>query len=403
MTRIGLIKEGKNPPDSRVPLTPQQCLELQSAHPDVKVLVQPSPTRCIADAEYEEAGIELREDLSDCDILLGVKEVNIEDLIPEKTYFFFSHTRKAQPYNKGLMQALIAKNIRMVDYECLTFADGQRILGFGTFAGIVGAHNGLMTYGKKWGKFDLKPAHELGTLAALKDSYKTLKLPPVRIVLTGSGKVANGCVEIMNALDIDYIEPEDFLENEYEYPVYTHLKGATLYQRKDGTAFHRNDFHHNPEAYDCVFKPYLSKADILMNGIYWDKKIPRLFEVEDIRDGDYKTFVISDITCDTGGSVPINLGSSTIADPVYGVDRKTNKKTAPFQNNEHSIDVMAVDNLPNELPRDASGHFGGLLLKNVLTEMLHPDKSEVLERATICEQGKLGSNFQHLNSYAFTL
>ncbi len=401
MIRIGLIREEKTPPDTRVAFTPEQCARIQQEHP-VQFFAEPSPKRCYKDTEYEAAGVTLTSDLSHCDILLGIKEVPLEKLIEDKTYFFFSHTKKKQPYNQKLMQTLIQKRIRMIDYECLTHADGQRILGFGFFAGVVGAHNGLLTYGKKFGHFDLKPAHQCLDFEEMVAQYKDVYLPNIKIVITGSGKVASGIVEIMDQMDVEYIEPEDFLEQEFDYPVYTHLKGHTLYQRKDTGTYHRDDFHRNPQDYICLFPQYLAKADVLMNGIYWDRNVPRLFEKEDVLDESYKMNVIADITCDIEGSVPINIGASSIADPVYGIDRLTLDRTEPFLNSGKTIDIMAVDNLPNELPRDASKHFGLHLEKYVLPEILSSDRSDILKRATICEGGKLTPDYEYLSDYAFS-
>ena len=400
-TRIGLIREGKNPPDTRVALSPLQCAEIMMEYPGLKIVAQPSPIRCFRDEEYDAAGISLQEDLSDCDILLGIKEVPVEQLIPGKTYFFFSHTKKAQPYNKPLMQALIAKRIRMIDYECLTHPDGQRILGFGFFAGIVGAHNGLLTYARRTGVFSLPAAHQAGSMDALQTAYEEVVLPPLRIVVTGSGKVASGVVEILNDFDVDYVEPQDFLENDYEYPVYTHLKGGTLYQRIDDGSYHREDFHHHPNEYRCVFEPFLNRTDILMNGVYWDKNIPRLFEKHQVANDGYRMFVIADITCDVDGSVPLNQGATTIDNPVYGVNRFNLEKTEPYQNKDSVIDLMAVDNLPNELPRDASIHFGVHMQKYILKELLKNEVSEMLKRGTICRDGKLTPPYSYLSDYAY--
>ena len=400
-TRIGLIREGKNPPDTRVALTPQQCVELMHDYPGLSIVAQPSSIRCFKDSEYESVGILLQEDLSDCNILLGIKEVPVDQLMAGKTYFFFSHTKKAQPYNKPLMQALIAKRIRMIDYECLTHPDGQRILGFGFFAGLVGAHNGLLTYGKRIDAFQLPAAHYIGSMEGLQAVYDDLVLPPLRIVVTGSGKVAAGVLEIMNDLDVEFIEPEDFLDHEYDYPVYTHLKGASLYMRKDGGRYHRDDFHSNPQAYHCLFEPFLSRADILMNGTYWDSSVPRLFARHDVARPDYRMHVIADITCDVNGSVPINLGATTIDNPVYGVNRYSLQRTEPFLHDNAIIDMMAVDNLPNELPRDASSHFGIHIQKYVLKELLKDEVSEVLKRGTICRDGKLTPAYEYLSSYAY--
>lgn len=399
MLRIGLIKELKTPTDTRVALTPKQCTHIMQHYP-VHIVVEPSATRCIPDAEYAAEGIELREDLCDRDVLLGIKEVKIEKLIPGKTYFFFSHTKKKQPYNRELMQALIDKHIRMIDYECLTHADEQRILGFGLYAGIVGAHNGLLTYGRKFGLYNLPAAHEVKEYKQLEEVYTQVKLPNVKIVMTGSGKVAAGILEVMTHFDIESVEPEDFLTHQYDYPVYTHLKGSSLYARKDNGLFHRDDFHANPEAYKCLFSTYIPQTDILMNGIYWDKHIARLFEKPDVARKDWRISVISDITCDIDGSVPINVGASTIAEPVYGIDRNTLQRVAPYQNDRNIIDVMAVDNLPNELPFDASQYFGAHFEKFVLGELLSGD-SEIIRRATICEHGKLTPYYEYLSDYAY--
>ncbi len=399
--RIGLIREMKKLQDDRVPLIPRQCTYIQSNYPGIKIVVQPSPIRCYTDAEYQVEGIELNDDLSDCDVLLGVKEVPVANIIPDKTYFFFSHTKKKQPYNQGLMHALIEKRIRMIDYECLTHRDEQRILGFGLYAGIVGAHNGLFTYGKKFGLYDLPAAHNVKGFKELMAAYEHVKLPNIKIVMTGSGKVAAGVLEVLTQLDIEAVEPNDFLTHEYDYPVFTHLKGANLYARKDNDLFFRDDFHAHPEAYKCLFTSYVNQADILMNGIYWEQRIARLFEKEEIKRNDWRISVISDITCDIDGSVPINLGSTTIADPVYGVDRDTVARTTPFQNTKDTVDVMAVDNLPNELPRDASRYFGIHFEKHILPELLK-EHSDILNRATICENGRLTKKYEYLSDYAYS-
>lgn len=339
-------------------------------------------------------------DLSNCDVLLGIKEVPVDHLIPGKTYFFFSHTKKKQPYNQPLMHAFIEKHIRMIDYECLTHADEQRILGFGLYAGIVGAHNGLLTFGKKFGLYELPAAHAVRSYKELLSAYHHLKIPNVKIVMTGSGKVASGVLDVLTELDIESVEPNDFLTHQYEYPVFTHLKGANIYARKDNNLFHRDDFHANPEAYKCLFSSYVNQADILMNGIYWEHKIARLFEKDDIKRNDWRINVISDITCDVDGSVPINIGSSTIADPVYGINRSTLQRTTPFQNTKDTIDIMAVDNLPNELPCDASQYFGVHLEKYILPELLK-EQSDILKRATICENGRLTKKYEYLSDYAY--
>jgi len=400
MLRIGLIRERKTQPDDRVPFTPKQCAYIHTKYPSVKIVIEPSPNRSFTDQEYLAEGIEVTDDLGHCNILMGIKEVPVAYLIPGKTYFFFSHTKKQQSHNKALMHALIEKRIRMIDYECLTYSDEQRILGFGLFAGIVGAHNGLLTYGRKFGLYNLPPAHTLKNYKELLAAYEHLKLPNIKIVMTGSGKVAAGVLDIFTQLDIESVEPADFLTHEYEYPVYTHLTGADLYARKDNDLFFRDDFHANPEAYKCLFSKYVNQADVLMNGIYWEEGIARLFEQEDIKRHDWRLNVIADISCDVNGSVPINIGSTTIADPVYGIDRATLQRTSPYQQTKNVIDIMAVDTLPNELPRDAAEYFGLHLGKYILPELLKAE-SEILARATICENGKLAKQYEYLAEYAY--
>lgn len=400
MLRIGLIRERKKLPDERVALTPRQCTYIMTKYPGISITVEPSPNRCFTDAEYLAEGVTMSNDLTNCDILLGIKEVPIENLMPGKTYFFFSHTKKKQAHNQKLMYALIEQRIRMIDYECLTHSDEQRILGFGMYAGIVGAHNGLLTYGKKHGLYTLPPAHSERTYNDLMLAYDEVKIPNIKIAVTGSGKVASGVLDVMRRLDIEEVEPGDFLTHQYEYPVFTHLKGASLYARKDNNMFHRDDFHAHPEAYKCLFSAYVNQTDILMNGIYWEQRIARLFEKEDIKRNDWRISVIADISCDVDGSVPITLDSTTIADPVFGIDRITLLQTLPFANTRDTIDIMAVDNLPNELPCDASQYFGVHLEKYILPELLKPE-SELLKRATICENGKLTKKYDYLSDYAY--
>ncbi|SHM63180.1 Alanine dehydrogenase [Chitinophaga jiangningensis] len=393
---IGLIREEKHPHDNRVAFTPKQCQWIMHHFPHVALYAQPSPHRCFKDEEYAKAGVTISQNLENCCILLGIKEVPPTFLLPNKTYLFFSHTKKKQPHNRDMLKAILEKNIRLVDYECLVHPDGQRILGFGFFAGVVGAHNGLLAYGQKTGLFKLKPVHQSHDFQELISHYFGVKLPPLKIVATGSGRVAAGVLEIMGLLGIKYIPPEEFLMNSYNYPVYTQLKAGELYLRKDDKTYSRADFHAHPEQYDCKFLPFVAASDILMNGIYWDKNIPPLFSAKDLQKDNFRIQVIADITDDTNGSIPCNLGDSTIDDPVYGVDKQTMTRTAPYL--PDTVDMMCVSNLPNELPRDASQYFGDQLMKYVFEDLLSGN-SEMIKKATIAENGALTSYFDYLQDY----
>ena len=395
--KIGLIKEGKTPVDNRVALTPAQCKWIEKQSGNIQILVQSSPHRCFTDREYRHAGIEVTDDISSCDILLGIKEVPVQDLLDEKTYLFFSHTRKKQSFNQPLLRAILDKKITLIDYECLEHEDGQRIIGFGFFAGVVGAHNGMMAYGNRTGLYNLERVYKQKSFRELIHTYFGLRLPNVKIAVTGSGRVAHGILEIMNLMGIHEVEPDEYLTRRFSYPVYTQLKGADLYRNTSTGQYSRVTFHEHPDKFKCIFLPYAEQTDILMNGIFWDTRVPRLFEKEHIKDETFIIQTIADITDDENGSVPINMGDQTIEDPVYGVDRISLEKTAPYL--PGSIDMMAVGNLPNELPRDASRYFGEQLIKYVL-EGLVKNGSGIINRATMVKNGALTKQFEYLSDYA---
>lgn len=397
MLTIGLIREGKTPADNRVALTPSQCKWVHKNSKDVRIVVQSCSTRCFTDREYQLAGVAVREDMSDCDILFGIKEVPIAMLLPGKTYLFFSHTKKKQAHNQPLFHSLMEKGITLIDYECLEHDDGQRIIGFGFFAGIVGAHNGMMAYGRRTDLYTLDRVYKQNNFRELIHTYFGLRLPNVKIAITGSGRVAHGILEIMNLMGIHEVEPDEYLVRRFSYPVYTQLKGADLYTHQLTGKYNREDFHQHPGNYKCLFLPYAAQTDILMNGVYWDSSYPRLFEKTDISADNFIVQTIADITDDANGSVPINLGDQSIENPVYGTDKKTFEKTEPYL--PGSIDVMAVGNLPNELPRDASRYFGEQLIKYVLEDLVKGG-SAIIDRATMLKQGKLTEAFGYLREYS---
>ncbi len=397
MIRIGLITERKIPADNRVALTPAQCKWLHMNSSAVRMIAQSSEVRCFSDREYSAAGVEVLEDMSGCDVLLGIKEVPVEQLIPGKTYLFFSHTKKKQPQNQALLRSIMDKKITLIDYECLEHDDGQRIIGFGFFAGVVGAHNGMLGYGQRTGLYKMERVYKQRSFRELIHTYFGLRLPNVKIAITGSGRVAHGILEIMNLMGIHEVEPDEYLKRRFSYPVYTQLKGSELYAAKDTRSYDRENFHLQPQDYICKFLPYAQQTDILMNGVYWDKQVPRLFEKEDIRKDTFIIQTIADITDDTNGSVPINLGDQTIEQPFYGVDRNTFEKTTAFL--PSSVDIMAVGNLPNELPRDASRYFGEQLIKHVLEDLVE-NSSDIIEKATMVRNGLLTPTYEYLADYA---
>jgi saccharopine dehydrogenase (NAD+, L-lysine forming) len=397
MIKIGLIREGKIPPDNRVALTPAQCRWIHMNADDLQIIVQASPHRCFADKEYVQAGIRVEEDMHECDIMLGIKEVPVGELIENKTYLFFSHTKKLQLRNREMFHQIIKKKLTLIDYECMEHEDGQRILGFGFFAGVVGAHNGIMAYGKKTKTYNLERVYIEHSFRKLIHTYFGLKLPNIKVAVTGTGRVAHGVLEVMNLLGFIEVEPEEFLERDFSYPVFVQLKGSSLYGHRETGLYNREDFHAHPHNYNCKFLPYTKAADILMNGIYWEKNMAPLFEWKDLRSADFRIRTIADITDDKDGSVPCNIGDGTKEEPVYGVDKITQQRTVPYL--PGTIDVMAVGNLPNELPRDASRYFGEQLIKHMFADLIIGN-SPVIEKATIVKNGELTKYYGYMKSYA---
>lgn len=394
-----MLREEKSPPDMRVPLTPLICSDLLKQYPDLEIYVQPSAIRCYHDEEYTAFGVPLKEDLSDCHVLMGVKEVPIEKLIPGKRYFFFSHTIKKQPHNKKLMHALIKKNIAMIDYETLTDKNHNRIIGFGRYAGVVGAYNGILGYGLKYDLFRLKPAHKCRDRAEMEEELKRVKLPNIKIALTGGGRVANGAIETLAALRIRKVTADEFLMTSFREPVYCQLNPRDYVERPGDHNFDLNDFFAHPEHFVSKFVPFTKETDLYISAHYWDPRSPKMFTTDDIKAPDFHISVIADITCDINGSVPTTIRASAITAPFYGYNMRTDKEDLPFT--KDTICVMAVDNLPCELPRDSSDDFGRDLIERVLPHLLGSDEDGVIERATICAGGKLTPRYEYLADYAY--
>ena len=396
---IGLIREGKTPPDKRVPLTPKKCVEAQAAFPGLKIVVQSSAIRSYTDQEYRDLGLEVRDDVRACDVLMGVKEVPVDQLIANKTYLFFSHTVKKQPANRKLLQAVLKKSITLIDYELLTNEYGERIVAFGRYAGIVGAYNGLLTYGRKHGLYDLKPAWQCVDMDDMQEEFfKVKKLPPIKMAVTGSGRVAQGALEVLDRMGIRRVSVYDYLYLDFNEPVYTQLRSSDYNRRRDGRVWDTQNFHQHPEEYESTFGNFLPVTDLLIACAYWHPAAPLLFSEADTQRPGFRINTIADVTCDVNGSVPTTKRSSTIAEPGFDYSPATGN-LEPAYSRPENITVMAVDNLPCELPRNASRDFGRQLIDNVLPHLLGPDAEGVIARATIAKGGHLTERYQYLNDY----
>jgi hypothetical protein len=395
--KFAILKERKNPPDKRVLFSPQACNDLKAKFPNLDVIVESSDDRIFINEEYKEAGIMVTDNISDCDVLLGVKEVPVDNLIPNKKYFFFSHTIKKQPYNRKLLQAILQKNIELYDHETIVDKRGFRLIGFGYYAGIVGAYNGLRTYGLKYDLFQLPKAQELADKKALIEKLNNVQLPPIKILLTGTGRVGNGSKEILDSMNIRQVNVDDFLHQQFDEPVYVQIDVLDYNERIDGNVLDINDFFTNPSAYKSTFMRFAKVADLYIAAHFWDEKAPIFYSREDASSKDFKIKVVADISCDIDGPIASTIKASTIADPIFGYDPKSGKE-ANYKD-ENVIAVMSVDNLPSELPKDASIGFGEMFSQHVIPAFFNADKDGILERALMTRNGKLTERFSYLQDY----
>ena len=395
--KFGIIKERKNPPDRRVVFSPGKLEEFKNKFSQASLKVESSDIRVFNDKSYENVGVEVADDVSDCDVLLGVKEVPLEALIPNKKYFFFSHTIKKQPYNRKLLLAILEKNIELYDHETIVKENGARLIGFGRYAGIVGAYNGFRSIGLKNKTFNLPKAENLDSQKELIDELNKIDLPSIKILLTGNGKVAYGAKEMLDAMHIKEVSVDDFLNKDFNEAVYCLADVLDYNKRKDGDVINNRDFYNNPEKYDSNFMRFAKVTDFFIAGHFFGDGSPYLFTREDAKHPEFKIKFVADVSCDIDGPVASTIRPSTIANPIYGYNPKTELEVA--YTDENAIVVMAVDNLPCELPKDASEGFGEMFLKNVIPAFFNNDKDGVLARAKMTENGKLTERFSYLQDY----
>jgi alanine dehydrogenase len=394
--KIAILRETKTPPDHRAPFTPSQCKKLMEQYPGLEICIQPDTSRCFSNEEYEQKGIRLQEDISNCSVLMGVKEVKIDCLIPGKAYMFFSHTAKKQKHNLPLLQAAIHKNIQLIDYEYLTDNKKIRVVAFGRWAGVVGTYNALRAYGHRYKKFNLKPAWQCKDKSELISHLSEVKITNQKIVITGGGRVAGGAMEILDDIGFPRVSPEDFLSGKAE-SCYTQLNPEYYVTHKSKNEFDLQHFFTFPDEYNNSFQPFTQAADMFIACHFWDPRSPVLMTPEETQHPDFRIKIIADVSCDTPGPIPATLRASTIADPFYGYNVKTGKESDPFD--LQNITMMSVDNLPGELPRDASEDFGNQLASDVIPSILGVADPSIIQRASITEKGKLTECFTYLQDF----
>ncbi|UJH66671.1 NAD(P)-dependent oxidoreductase [Allomuricauda sp. SCSIO 65647] len=395
--KFGIIRECKNPPDKRVVLPPALCQTVIEKYPKAQIIVKPSSVRAFADQEYRDIGVEVANKMAECDVLLGVKEVPIKDLIPNKKYFFFSHTIKKQPYNRDLLRAILEKNIELYDHEVITSLKGIRLVAFGRYAGIVGAYNGVRAYGLKSGRFELPKAETLKDQQALIAELQKIKLPNIKVLLTGKGRVGSGAKEMLDGMNLKKVTVDEFLHQTFDEPVYCQIDASEYNKRKDGVRGNKADFFANPEEYRSDFFRFAKVTDLYIAGHFYGDGAPYLYTREDVKHLEFNIKVVADISCDIDGPVATTIRASTIAKPIYGYHPQKEKEVDYLK--PEAIAVMAVDNLPAELPRDASNGFGEAFSKHVIPAFFNGDKDGILKRSQMTKNGKLTKNYKYLQDY----
>ncbi|MES2543750.1 MAG: NAD(P)-dependent oxidoreductase [Bacteroidota bacterium] len=395
--KFGIIKERKTPPDRRVVFTPNELARLQQTHPEASIKIESSDIRIFKDEEYSNLGLEVTNDMLDCDVLFGVKEVPVESLIPNKKYFFFSHTIKKQPYNRKLLLAILDKKIELYDHETIVDQHSRRLIGFGRYAGIVGAYNAFRAFGIKFELFNIPKAETLSGKDALIEKLKRQILPPLKIVLTGHGKVGNGAKEILDGMKIKEVSVENYLTKIYSEPVYVQIDVLDYNKRIDGEAASQQDFYTNANEYTSDFERFTKVSDIFIAGHFYANDAPVILTQKMLKASDNKIKVVADISCDVNGPIACTIKASTIAEPIFGYLPSEHKEVS--YTHPGAIVVMSVDNLPCELPKDASEGFGEMFMQHVIPAFFNDDKDGILERAKITENGQLTERFQYLQDY----
>jgi len=433
MNIIGIRHEDKYKMERRVALTPTHVKSLIENH-DMRVLVESSPKRVFTDDEYAAVGAEIVSDLSEAQVIFGVKEMPIDFFEEKKTYIFFSHTIKGQEYNMPLLSRMIEKKINLIEYEKITDDDGKRLIFFGRFAGLAGTINSLWSLGQRWLEMGyetpfakLKQSHKYNSLEdaihaiAMAGSEILEKgfhkdLLPITIGVTGYGNVAKGAQEILALLPTESISPEELLKlkdsgNYNNSTIYTSIfKEEHISRPKDSNSkFELRDYYDHPEKYENNFEQYVPELTVLMNCMYWDPRYPRIITKDFLADlykkGALKLTVIGDVTCDPDGSIEATHMGTFIEDPVYVYNPKSRKPSMGFKG--EGLLIMAVDILPSELPREASQAFSDALV-NFVPEIVKTDFNTSFEdlslplaikRALILHQGKYTPAFQYMKEY----
>lgn len=398
--KIGIIAETKIPEDNRVALSPKQMAQLKNEFPNDEFVVQTSDIRAYSDEQYCAEGIIVVNSVEDCDVLFGIKEANMDSLIPNKHYFFFGHIAKMQEYNRPLLQTMMKKKLTFSDYEYLVDDNNIRVCAFGWWAGVVGVYYTLRGYGLKHKLYELPKPDRHFTLDQLFEALKSIELPKVKLMVTGAGRVSQGAQHVLDNIGAVKMTEEDYLATDkVDKLSYCVADVDRLVKRKDGGAFSWNDFTHNAKEYESDFMRFAKKTDVLICAHFWGPEAPVYLSEDDLRNPDLRIRMIGDVTCDIKGSIKSTVRPATHDDPYYDYNPATEQDEPAFSS-ERNITVMAVDTCPNALAIDTSAYFGEMLIPHVFRPLLNGEHSKVIERATIVKNGELTDRFAYLKSFA---
>lgn len=429
---IGIRHEDKYKLERRAPLTPKHVARLVK-HKKLDIIIQTSDKRIFSDEEYLQAGAIISSDLRDCSVIFGVKEMPESFFEPEKTYVFFAHVVKGQPYNMAMLRRLMDLKCNLIEYEKVVDDQGKRLIFFGRYAGMAGMINSLWAMGLRLKEagyssnlVKLKQAHHYHSLTEARDDISAIgqliaenginhELRPFVIGFTGYGNVSQGAQEIIGLLPVKEISPGKLLELHRRKKLPDNLVYKVIFKEEDlfehihGEPFELHDYYANPQNYRSRFEQYIPYLSVLINCIYWDKRYPRIVTKEYLRklyaSGKPRLMVIGDISCDVDGSIECTVKPTEIDDPIYVYNPDTEQISMGHEG--HGVLVMAVDILPAELPRDSSDGFADVLV-NFVKSIADADFEEhfddldlpkPIKKALILHKGELTPDFKYIEEF----
>ena len=433
MKRIGIVKETKNEWERRVPITPDDVQSILSDLP-VEIKIQPSELRIFEDFLYQRIGANVDDNLQDCDLIFGIKEIKLKDLIPGKVYSYFSHTIKGQSYNMGMLQKLLDLKCTLIDYERMMDNNGRRLIYFSVQAGQAGLVESLWAFGQQLALKGIKNPFEkfqqtykysgldeieamFGEIANdIKESGLPDTIQPMVIGITGYGNVARGVQQLLDILPVEEVEPQN-LQKVVANKSGNNIIYKVIFKESDMVApidpdsdFDLQEYYNQPEKYKSIFEHYLPNMTILINASFWDTKYPRHVPNESLKSlyeagVSPKLHLIGDISCDIDGGVQCTVKATDPGEPVFTFHPESNKISDGFS--KEGIVIMSVDNLPSELPKDASTYFSSVL-KTLLPDMVAADYTldfkdlnlpDSIKNAVIVYNGQLTPEYEYLKKH----